>query len=86
MALFGAQLCGKRHFYMLLRYFSLMCSKHTALEMPCRTSKMTISLQPELVLAGPNTDIPVFLLYLAMILIIATAFLWPPVLPHGVHA
>jgi len=31
----GAQPCGTGHFCALRRYFSLMCIKHTVLEMPC---------------------------------------------------
>jgi len=50
----GAQPCGTGHFCALLRYFSLMCSKHTVLEMPCMATKIAASLRPELVLTGPK--------------------------------
>jgi len=56
MASFGAQPNGKHHFCMLLRYFSLMCIQHTALGMPCSTTKMTVSPRSELVLTGPSMD------------------------------
>jgi len=47
MALFGvhhghflrSQPCGKCYFCTLLRYFSLMCIQHIALEMPCSAQK-----------------------------------------------
>jgi len=39
MALFGVQPCGKCYFCTLLRYFSLMCIQHIALEMPCSAQK-----------------------------------------------
>jgi hypothetical protein len=46
MAAFWAQRCGTGHFCPPLRYFSLMCIKHTALEMPCTDTKMATPLWP----------------------------------------